>query len=603
VGENVLVDASSDGPGMQLEKPSLIGERTTLLLGLAAVTITLLLGVAGGAKTSAAAPSLDDAQFLPLILRGADSDLAISHVEITQSVQRADNSVPLVAGRPTVVRVFAFVAHGDPSSNVTVSLEATRSGANLGSVNSSPRAVPLSPTRADTNSTFNFLLPASWLSGNIVLVATVDAAGTVIETNESNNSLQSSLSFNVVPDLDIRIVPISYTHQGSDDPGTYPGQADDRIKDWIRRAFPVAAVNTSFRTPYLGFQGNLDDVSDWSELLYDVTDLKVFDGAPSSQFYYGLVPIRNGGDQWFQSGVAGIGWIGSRTAVGLNLPSTNGTGILAGHEIGHNMGRRHAPCGVPGTDLSYPYAGASIGEYGLEINGATIALRSPSSYVDMMSYCSPEWVSDYTYVALYNDQRARGMLRHEGAEPGIVVRARLDREGRANIQPVYSLRHLPIAEPLTSTYRFNLLDANGTVVSTQRATLLTAEEGKARAQALYASFPVPNAQVTSIRLEENGTFLAERKLTTRPTGASQHLSLAVGSDSTVVSWKEVDTPVLIRYSDDAGLTWDTLGVDILGGEFALDLAALAGADGLVELTLGDSVQSQSQLLSLRRPAD
>ena len=66
------------------------------------------------------------------------------------------------------------------------------------------------------------------------------------------------------------------------------------------------------------------------------------------------------------------------------------------HELGHNLGLRHAPCGVPGR------------------------LLNPEGYRDLMSYCGPEGVSDFNFtLALdYRDAIAASALaRRPAAAP------------------------------------------------------------------------------------------------------------------------------------------------------------------------------------------
>ncbi|MCB9008011.1 MAG: hypothetical protein H6656_11705 [Ardenticatenaceae bacterium] len=119
-------------------------------------------------------------------------------------------------------------------------------------------------------------------------------------------------------------------------------------------------------------------------LLDRMSQLKAGDGAPESTVYYAYVYFGTScSDTWFNcaGGIAGIGWIGFRESVGIhNLPSGFGpeaSGKLAGHEIGHNFGRYHAPCGVsptPNWSTDPKHAGASIGEYGLDGIGGTLTL-------------------------------------------------------------------------------------------------------------------------------------------------------------------------------------------------------------------------------------
>jgi hypothetical protein len=80
------------------------------------------------------------------------------------------------------------------------------------------------------------------------------------------------------------------------------------------------------------------------------------------------------------------------------------------HEVGHNHGREHAPCGTSG-DASFPHAGAKIGEWGYDL--VKHGLKRPSDYVDVMSYCTPTWISDYNYEAIFRRiQAVNGMSYH-----------------------------------------------------------------------------------------------------------------------------------------------------------------------------------------------
>jgi hypothetical protein len=84
------------------------------------------------------------------------------------------------------------------------------------------------------------------------------------------------------------------------------------------------------------------------------------------------------------------------------------------HELGHALGRAHAPCGAVGTsaDPNYPAfepydAEAAkmgvIGEFGLDIRDGTIHPASPLAMgdpqeTDFMGYCPTQWVSRYGYL-------------------------------------------------------------------------------------------------------------------------------------------------------------------------------------------------------------
>lgn len=114
------------------------------LLGISVKGVLILLLVsifmmssAGGlmaveAATAAICSEGMNCIFLPVISDRIQSDLVLNGIEVTQAVQDGNNSVPLVAGRSTVVRVFTE-SFGEVSrfSNFKVSLTARRDGVDL----------------------------------------------------------------------------------------------------------------------------------------------------------------------------------------------------------------------------------------------------------------------------------------------------------------------------------------------------------------------------------------------------------------------------------------------------------------------------------------
>jgi hypothetical protein len=155
--------------------------------------------------------------YLPVVLRNhsalnGDSafDLKIRSLEVTQAVQDSTNSIPLVAGRPTLVRVHASTASAVPVDNVHLSLSATRNGMSLprSPITVGPWAVFPNSTPAQFAHSFNVRLPAEWLSGQVRLEATIDSTNVVTEANEANNNAYVTITFNDVPVLNLKIVPV-----------------------------------------------------------------------------------------------------------------------------------------------------------------------------------------------------------------------------------------------------------------------------------------------------------------------------------------------------------------------------------------------------------
>ncbi|MCA9942408.1 MAG: hypothetical protein KC449_02960 [Anaerolineales bacterium] len=566
--------------------------RLASLLSFFALSLALVVGLGVDAGQSAAAPAgtMDEFAYVPAVFR--PNDLLITNLEISQSIQDANNTVPLVANRPAVVRVYTATSSGNDVPGTSITLIATRGGSTLTTAVSGTKIASSSSSRANLGSTFNVVLPADWLSGTVQIVAKV--------TGQNGGGFSKTVTFNTVPTLNVTIVPINYTNTGPGG-GFYPAPSSEQISDWMMRAYPLSNMNVSFHAPY-AFTGNLRDGYYWENddntgLLDRMSQLKAGDGAPESTVYYAYVYFGTScSDTWFNcaGGIAGIGWIGFRESVGIhNLPSGFGpeaSGKLAGHEIGHNFGRYHAPCGVsptPNWSTDPKHAGASIGEYGLDGIGGTLTLLDPSGYVDMMSYCDPVWVSDYTYKALYTDQVNNGAFILAPQAESLVIQGSVADDGAVSLSPVYMLPQTAVS-PQNGLYTVQLLDNTGTVIATHPVDLMVAEEEGISARAIRGVVPVPDEPVAEIRIVEaaSGTAVASRTFST----ASMSVSTALDqrSEAATVSWGLANVPAIVRYTANNGQSWTTVGLNVLGGSLDVDLSSLpGGGNGRFQIILAD----------------
>ncbi|MFQ5401774.1 MAG: hypothetical protein ACE5E7_19525 [Anaerolineae bacterium] len=547
--------------------------------------------IVDGVKTIVAnfeAISTNSAIYLPFITSPPG---AITGFEVTQSVQDANNSVPLVANRDTLVRVYTTTSSNLP--NRTVTLSAKRNGVSLGSITDGPKTMTTS-SRGSFNSTYNFTLPQNWLTGNVTLTAADNGGGGNLSTN---------VSFTSVPPLNVTLVPIRYTHTGNGT--TYPPPTQDNVSEWALRAFPVSAVNVTFRTEYT-FAGNLNTGAAWNALLDDIALLKQSDGAPASTIYYGYIPFSC---DWANcaSTILGFGFDGLRVSIGVDATNTPGSlspGEVAAHEWGHNMNRLHAPCGNPGNiDPNWPtdpkYSGASIGEYGIDgLPSGSPALLNPANYVDVMSYCNSEWVSDYTYKGLMQDQLAHGINVAAAAEESLLISAQVGVDGSITLGPIYAFPQAPTpASTGTGDYRIELLDEQGQIIAAYDASLLTAEEEGMVSRAIHTAVPLPDAPVAQVRIVEvkSSRLTAQRSLQTSPAflaaangGMTPTLQMDEAGHTAVIRWGLPDTLAIVRYTTDDGQTWTTLGLHVLGGELPVDVNLLPEGNGRFEIIPANS---------------
>ena len=316
-------------------------------------------------------------------------DLELTRFYVNQAVPAADSGqaagdqIPLVAGRGGLAR--AFVTADAASANATVRLHYRDAAGKKGALDlKGPGTVPTSTREGDLKSTFNALLEASFLRPGLEVYIEVDPENKVAETDETNNRYPASgylaLPVREAPVLNVTLVPVTYRSITPE----ITESTKARYLDAARRMHPLSKVNIKVHSPY-AFDGDLYTADGWYDLLSAVTTLRGVDG--SDDLYYAVV------DPWYSSGTSGLGWIGAPVSVGWDDPATRGE--VAAHEFGHNWGREHAPCGVSDWDASYPHANARIGVWGYDAGDG--GLRDPSKYADLMSYCGPRWISDYTY--------------------------------------------------------------------------------------------------------------------------------------------------------------------------------------------------------------
>jgi len=575
------------------------------------ILLTLLIGIAffPSSAQQAVEESPDSPQSInelpyhlifPLVFISEPSspptiDLSIQKIVVTQGSQTYTTSVPLVTDRPAVLRVLAKTSDSIPTPGIRVSLSAYRDGNLLpGSpLLSAPGEVPVTPSRAWLHTTYNFLLPSSWLSGNVTFQVILDPARALLETNENNNTSNLTVSFGVVPPINLKIVPINYYHNTGSGYKLYPAPKEDHMSDDLMDLFPVPGVNVSIHSPY-NFYGDLRSGYYWEDLLNKISALKLSSQVPESEVWYGTIPIEdNSGGTWFYGGIAGVGWIGLRESIGLHDSSDgriNG-GNVAAHEVGHNFNRFHAPCGVSNPDFAYPYSDGRIGQYGFDVSDFTPILYTVK---DFMSYCEPNWVSDYTYDGLRRNQLFNGSQQVQSAsQPVMMIRIRISGDDDFRLEPVYEFEGLVSRTADSSEYEIELLNQNMDAISRHPVLVMHAEEPDIEINSITAVIPKPQDQTSVIRLIKNGETILEKAVQFPVSKAFSNKPVAepaviTEADDFYLCWDYPQIPAMVRVRGEQESGWTTLGVDIIGGKLQIFPATLPPGKVQFEITYASS---------------
>ncbi|HVY49877.1 MAG TPA: hypothetical protein VHB21_28475, partial [Minicystis sp.] len=327
-----------------------------------------------------------------------------------------DSDVPIVAGRDALHRVFVAADEEGVGSHVTATL-AWGNGAPV----ERELVVGASSEDRDLGSTFDFDIAGA----DVVPGATyrVELSGAAVESPYARFPVvgdRAAVPVSPFGQLRVVVVPIRY---GGDGSGRVPDTSPAVLAAYARafeRLYPVARVDVSVRSPWsYDLPVAANDEAAWTRLLTAFTKLRGDDDAPDDAYYFGAFDPADSRDDYCLAGCfEGLGHVVTdpldaldRAAVGLGFADV--VGRVAPHEVGHEHGRMHAPCGpgVMDVDPDYPsdaaHAGGRIGVWGYDVLHERLV--APRAH-DFMGYCEHDFTSDYTYAGIFARVAALGAL-------------------------------------------------------------------------------------------------------------------------------------------------------------------------------------------------
>ncbi len=455
-------------------------------------------------------------------------NLRIAGLYLTQSVQTYGGGVPLVKDRPGILRVFAVANRTNTAAPAVRVRIYDGSNTVVSTVVIPPPAlsVPTSVNESALANSWNTTVTGALIQPGFRIDAEVDPAGAVPESDETDNLLAPlAPAVQTVPTLNVTFVPIiQQRHAARGDVGNVTTLNKDEYLAFARKVHPLAGSNTTVRAPYT--TTTLDTLQDdngnnaWGTILTELEALQIADN--SSRYYYGVAKVS------YSNGVAGVAFVSGtqteRTALGWDhLPSG---AAVAAHELGHNWGRNHAPCGGPsGVDNGYPNPDGSTGAYGLDV--ATQTLKLPT-LGDIMGYCDPKWIGDYTYKAVLNyllspSFSASGIAApvSQAAQPCLLVWGYV-RNGEMVLEPSFQVNTRPRLPRRPGPYRVEARAGDGSSLFAFSFAPGEIADAPGTQQSFVFAVPISDpaaARLTTLRLSGRGREVVRRALQDPASGA------------------------------------------------------------------------------------
>jgi PKD repeat protein len=360
--------------------------------------------------------------------------MEVERPRITQSVQRYEgDSVPLVAGRDGLLRVFLSAGQDNPYSP-EVPVRLFHDGMPVETLTaSSDRTVPTAPGVGELSDSWNVVIPGELIQPGLSVLIESNSEDDIPLTDGGQAQFPADgepLPLDVRDTSPLRLTMIPVEVSATGETGDVDEDNLDTYLEQPRDLFPISNYDADVHATYTTDVEPDEDFT--SELLPEIAALRTAE--ESDRHYYGVFSSS------LDISFGGRGYRPGKSAVGVE-----GSSIILAHELGHNFDQLHAPCGDPvNIDPDYPYPNADIGVYGVNVDQP--ALRPPSEWKDLMSYCGPEWISDYTYTRILNyrersqgsSSAKRSLAANQDKEPVLLVWGSIS-DGKVVLEPAFEI--------------------------------------------------------------------------------------------------------------------------------------------------------------------
>jgi hypothetical protein len=550
--------------------------------------------------------------------------LKLLGMEITQATQDVGNHVPLVAGKPTGVRLY-FSTTGAMSSvtNVRAFISGFRAGGNTPFLATSigtltvDNSTDLAAKRRDITKSLNFILTPDFAQQGLThfRVSRLFVEGVGGSELACDGCVEWSAGFQPVKPLDLVVVPFTYLF-ATPDLTADAGNSLMNGLSYLNNVFPLPG---NFPTDTAGIRMTLLPTRPTTRKLPELNSAMLSDlenilddllsqpgnTLPAGTHILGVSP----------SGSGGVAQSGGRAAYGdiravehtPEVTDPEKYGSIWAQEIGHNFGRKHVSNShgeMPPTDPDFPCAHGGICQPGFAIategwNGTPFVINPGDATPgvrhahDFMSYGSVNdrpnhsfsWVSPFTYQALMNifqTQQAIVAPATQVAQDKLVLRGSIN-SGVATFDP-FHLKRTTYAKSSgdDGDLSAELIDAAGHTLLTYRFNAKAIKESPVLT---FSEFVPWKPETKKIVLKRDQTILATRSVSANKPTISVTAPRAGQTWGTngVVKWQAADADndaltYTVLYNNGTDQRWIPIATDVTTLSASIDTRLLVGSN-------------------------